>query len=106
MHAWQEMLVDNGPEYVGRPYLITVAVGITSALLSLIIGSGAAYALTRFQYRPKPGLVLTFIGCIVLRNIFMSLGVPWQLAVVIGLVIYFLLGAGYRAAFQRHDEQR
>ena len=100
MHAWQEMLIDDGIEYVGRPYVTTVSVGISSAFFALIIGSGAAYALTRFQYRPKPGLVLTFMGCIALAIILMSLGVPWQLAVIIGLVVYFLLAQGIGRRFK------
>jgi len=92
--------VDNGPEFVGRPYLMTLSVGVGSALLALTIGSGAAYALTRFQYRPKPGLILTFIGCLILVGAIMSLGVPWQLALAIGIVIYFLLAQGIGRRFK------
>lgn len=91
MHAWQEMLVDNGADYVGRPYAITLIVGISSALLALALGSSAAYALTRFQYRPKPGLILTFVGCIVLMIVVIGLGIPWQFAVALGLGLYILL---------------
>lgn len=100
MHAWKEMLVDNGPDFVGRPYAITISVGIGGALAALVIGSGAAYALTRFQYRPKPGLILTFIGCIALTAVIMSLGVPWPVAVAIGIVLYFLLAQGIGRRFK------
>jgi multiple sugar transport system permease protein len=100
LHAWQEMLVDNGPEFVGRPYIITITVGVGSALAALVIGSGAAYALTRFQYRPKPGLILTFIGCIVVSVVIISLGVPWQVAVAIGIVLYFILAQGIGRRFK------
>jgi multiple sugar transport system permease protein len=100
MHAWQEMLVDNGPDFVGRPYVMTLSVGLASALLALTIGSGAAYALTRFQYRPKPGLILTFIGCIAFTGLIIHLGAPWQLAVVIGIVLYFLLAQGIGRRFK------
>ncbi|MEO8606498.1 MAG: carbohydrate ABC transporter permease [Chloroflexota bacterium] len=100
LHAWNEMLVENGPEFVGRPYIITITVGIGSALAALIIGSGAAYALTRFQYRPKPGLVLTFIGCIVVSVVIITLGVPWQVAIAIGIVLYFILAQGIGRRFK------
>jgi multiple sugar transport system permease protein len=100
LHAWQEMLVDNGPEFVGRPYVITITVGVGSALAALVIGSGAAYALTRFQYRPKPGLVFMFIGCIVVSVVAISLGVPWQVAVAIGIVLYFILAQGIGRRFK------
>ncbi|MBZ0290278.1 MAG: carbohydrate ABC transporter permease, partial [Anaerolineae bacterium] len=35
MHAWNEMLVENGPDFVGRPYAITISVGIGSAWAAL-----------------------------------------------------------------------
>ncbi|MEZ4672508.1 MAG: carbohydrate ABC transporter permease [Anaerolineae bacterium] len=107
LHAWEEMLVTNGPDYVGRPYTMTLIVGLNSALASLVIGSGAAYALTRFQYRPKPGLIVTFVGCIFAMAILMSQGIPWQFAVVLGLVIYFLLaqtiGRRFRGTMNNDD---
>ena len=40
------------------------------------------------------------MGCIALAIILMSLGVPWQLAVIIGLVIYFLLAQGIGRRFK------
>ena len=100
MHAWQELLVDNGIEYVGRPYITTVTIAITSSLAALLVGAGAAYALTRFEYHPKPGLILTFIGCVALTVILMSVGTPWQLAVAIGVVIFFLLAQGIGRRFK------
>src|ERR1051325_6923374 len=63
LHAYQELLIDDGVDYVGRPYVTTVTIAITSALAALAIGTGAAYALTRFEYRPKPGLIIIFVGC-------------------------------------------
>ena len=100
MHAFQELLIDNGIEYIGRPYITTVSIAITSALAALLIGSGAAYALTRFEYRPKPGLILAFIGCVILAAIIISLGAPWPLAIIIGLAIFFLLAQGIGRRFK------
>jgi multiple sugar transport system permease protein len=100
MHAWQELLIDNGIEYIGRPYLTTVTIAITSAVAALLIGAGAAYALTRFEYRPKPGLILTFIGCVALTIILISVGTPWPLSVVVSLVIFFLLAQGIGRRFK------
>jgi multiple sugar transport system permease protein len=107
MHAWNEMLVENGPEFVGRPYVITISVGVSSALAALIIGSGAAYALTRFQYRPKPGLILTFVGCIALAVVSIGLGVPWPVAIAIGLVLFFIvaqtIGRRFKGTMNNED---
>jgi multiple sugar transport system permease protein len=100
MHAWQEMLVDNGPDFVLRPYMNTLSVGVNSALIALIIGALAAYALTRFEYHPKPGLVVAFMGCVALVILLISLGVVWQLAVAVGIAIYILLAQGIGRRFK------
>jgi multiple sugar transport system permease protein len=100
LHAWEEMLVTNGPAFVMRPYTTTITVGIISALSALLIGACAAYALTRFEYRPKPGLVATFIGCIALVIVIMTQGVPWQIAVVSGIAVFLLLAQTIGRRFQ------
>ncbi|MEP7290931.1 MAG: carbohydrate ABC transporter permease [Chloroflexota bacterium] len=100
LHAWQEMLLDNGVDFVLRPYTTTITVGVLSALAALLIGSCAAYALTRFEYRPKPGLIFTFAACIGLMAVLINLGVPWQVAVASGLVIFLLLAQGIGRRFK------
>jgi len=77
---------------VYRPFINTVVVGTTSAAIAIIIGSFASYALARFNYRPKPGLIISFIGCIVLIGVLITqAGLPWQAAVPIGLAVYALI---------------
>ncbi|MBX3061492.1 MAG: carbohydrate ABC transporter permease [Anaerolineae bacterium] len=100
LHAWKEMLVENGSDFVMRPYLSTISVGINSALLALIFGSAAAYALTRFEYRPKIGLIATFIGCVILSVFIVVAGVQWQLGVITGIAVFFLLAQGLARRFQ------
>jgi multiple sugar transport system permease protein len=100
LHAWQEMLVTNGSEFVLSPYYNTVVIGLSSAFVALAIGSCAAYALTRFDYRPKPGLIATFVGCILLVIFLMSFGVIWQVAVAIGLAVFVLLAQGIGRRFK------
>lgn len=91
LHAWNEMLIENGRDFALRPYTNTILVGTISALMALAIGSCAAYALTRFDYHPKPGLILTFIGCGVLTVVLVGMSVPWQIAVAVGIAVYVLL---------------
>jgi multiple sugar transport system permease protein len=100
LHAWNEMLVENGPDFVVRPYSNTLIAGINSTLLALLIGSLAAYALTRFEYRPKPGLIAVFVGCIFLMIILLSLEVPWMLAVAVGIAVFILLALSIGHRFQ------
>jgi len=84
-----------------RPYWNTIVVSITSTLLALTLGASAAYALTRFTYRPKVGGILTFIGCVVLAIVAINFGLPWPLAVVAALAVFFLLLTIIGKRFQR-----
>jgi multiple sugar transport system permease protein len=65
LDAWHYIFVDLGPDTF-RPYLNTVVVAITSASLALALGTAASYALTRFDYHPKLGVIGLFIGCVAL----------------------------------------
>ena len=100
LHAWHEMLVENGADFILRPYFNTFSIGIVSALAALFIGSCAAYALTRFEYRPKPALVFMFIACLALVIVLTGLGVTWQIAVASGVAAYIILAQGIGRRFK------
>jgi multiple sugar transport system permease protein len=91
LHAWHYILVGDLSNDTIRPYVTTVIVALTSSVLSLLLGTAAAYGLTRFEYRPRVGAVLTFIGCLVLAVVAIVLGVPWQIAVVVAIALFVLL---------------
>jgi multiple sugar transport system permease protein len=91
MHAWEEMLFENGTDFVLRPYLSTLSVGIVGALSSLVIGSCAAYALSRFTYRPKPGLIITFLLCLGISSVMIAGGIGWPVSVLFGAALFFLV---------------
>jgi multiple sugar transport system permease protein len=84
-----------------RPYWNTIVVSLTSTALALSLGTTAAYALTRFTYRPRVGGILIFIGCVALAIVAINLRVPWQLAIVSALVVFFLLLALIGQRFKR-----
>jgi multiple sugar transport system permease protein len=89
-HAWKEMFEESG-DLVTRPYKNTVIVGLASAVLALVLGSGASYALSRFTYHPKPGLILAFVVCVVFVIVMINLDVPWRVAVAAGIGIFLLI---------------
>jgi multiple sugar transport system permease protein len=91
LHAWDYILVGDLANDTRRNYLNTAIVAPISAGLALLLGTGAAYGLTRFQYRPRLGTILAFIGCLVLAIFAITLGVPWQLAIIAALVVFILL---------------
>jgi multiple sugar transport system permease protein len=90
-----------------RPYINTVVVGLSSATIALILGSTAAYALVRFQYRPRLGAIGLFIGCVLLGTAAIIAGVPWQIAVVAALACFVLLlqtiGRRFKRALGNND---
>lgn len=99
--AWHDMLLGQGTT-VTRPYLNTVIIGSLSALVSLIIGSSAAYALTRFEYRPKVGMIVTFILCTALTVLLAAvLHVPWYFALAVGIAVFVIVLLAIGKRFER-----
>jgi multiple sugar transport system permease protein len=90
-----------------RNFVNTAVVAPVSASLALLLGTAAAYGLTRFEYRPRLGAVLTFIGCLVLVIFAITLGVPWQIAIAVGIVLFILLlqtiGKRFKRSLKNND---
>jgi multiple sugar transport system permease protein len=100
LHAWQYIFVDLRNDTL-RPYINTVVVGIASASLALLLGSAAAYALVRFSYRPRVGLIGLFVGCVALAVVAAVLSVPWQLAVASAVAVFVILAQTIGRRFRR-----
>ena len=56
LHAWRDLLVTGLGDTL-RPYLNSIIVGFLATALCMLIGSMAAYALARIEYRPKFGTI-------------------------------------------------
>ena len=91
LHAWEYILVGDLSNDTKRNFMNTLVVAPVSASLALLLGTGAAYGLTRFQYRPRLGAILTFIGCLILVIFAITLGAPWQIAVIAGIALFIIL---------------
>ena len=100
LHAWRYIFGDVWND-TRRPYVNTVIVGLTSSVLALVIGAAASYALVRFQYRPKLGLVGLFLGCLVLAIFLVNRSVPWAIAVAVSLALFLLLTLTIGRRFRR-----
>ncbi len=70
----------------------SVVISIFSTALCVVVGSMAAYALARIQYRPKFGNIMIFILLLV-AVIFGTTyaGAPWWAAATIALALFFFL---------------
>lgn len=101
LHAWRYIFVDLFADTV-RPYINTVVVALCSSVLALVIGSMAAYGLSRLSYRPRIGTILSFILGIALAIVAtLQLGVPWPVGLAIGLAIFVLLALSLRRQMTR-----
>lgn len=101
-YAWGEMI--SQPimgSYVLHSYLNTIVVGTISSLAALALGSSAAYALSRFRYQPKLGLIGVFVGCVFLAVGLMAVGLWWVLSVAVGIAVFVLLAQGIGRRFRR-----
>jgi len=100
LSAWHYILVELGNDTL-RPYVNTVVVGLTSAVIALSMGAAAAYALVRFTYRPRIGLIA--LGAVCVGGAYGAIlgGVPWQLAVVSGVAVFAVLAQGIARRVRR-----
>ncbi len=100
LRAWHNILVELGNDTL-RPYVNTVVVGLSSALIALVMGSAAAYALVRFTYRPRIGLIVVAVGCVAAAFGAVLGGVPWQLAIAAGAAVFAILVGAIGRRFRR-----
>jgi len=100
LDAWKYILFDLGNDTI-RPYVNTVVVGLSSSVIALLIGSLAAYALVRFTYRPRVGIIALFIGSVALAFVVTALGAPLILALAAGGAIFLILAQTIGRRFER-----
>lgn len=103
LNAWREMR-----EFIPRPYRNTLVVGLASSLLALFIGSFAAYALLRFRYNPRIGMVAVFIVCGGLAvTLVVAVGVYLWAALLIAGVLFLIalatIGRRFRKSLGNDD---
>jgi len=100
LHAWRYIFVDLRDDTL-RPYFNTIVVSLISATLALALGTTASYALTRFEYRPKVGVIGLFVGCLALTIVAIWFGAPWIVVVISAIVIFLLLAQTIGRRFKR-----
>jgi multiple sugar transport system permease protein len=100
-HAWDYILFGDLSNDTIRAYKNTVVVGFSSAVLTLLLGTAAAYGLTRFQYRPKLGVILMAIACIALAGIAIWAGVPLFLSILAAVILFIVLVQTIGRRFKR-----
>jgi multiple sugar transport system permease protein len=106
LHAWRYLLVEVQSDTV-RPFINTVVISFASALIALILGTLASYALVRFPFAPKQGTIGLFIGAVLLAVAAVWFGAPWQLALAGALAVFLILwqtlGRRFRKSLANSD---
>jgi len=105
--AWRYILVGDLSQDTLRNLGNTLLVAPLSSLIALVLGATAAYALVRFEYHPRVGAILTFIGCLVLSIVLIWVGLSWPIALVVSLAVFLLLlqtiGRRFKRALGNND---
>jgi multiple sugar transport system permease protein len=100
LDAWRYIFVDLRSDTF-RPYVNTVVVALGSSTLALALGSAAAYALIRFPYKPRVGVIALLAGCLVLAAVAVGVGMPPVAAVVAAGATFAVLAATVGRRFRR-----
>ena len=87
---------------VYQSYTNSFVIGIVSTVLCIVIGSMAAYALARIQYKPKFGVILMFVALLIAATIVTgTMGVSWWLTMPVALAMFVLLARALGRHFTR-----
>jgi multiple sugar transport system permease protein len=101
MHAWDYVTGEIGSDTF-RLFTNTVGVSLISTAVSLVFGALAAYALTRFTYRPKVGTVIVFLLCLLLGIVMAYAGLPPLGALLAPLALFVISLFTIAKRFKRH----
>ena len=86
----------------------SVVISIVSTTFCVAVGSMAAYALARIQYRPKFGNIVIFVMLIIAVTVVTTYtGVPWWMSSVVALALFFFLarsiGRNFKMSLKNGD---
>jgi multiple sugar transport system permease protein len=101
LHAWRDLTVTGLGETV-KPYINSIIVAFFSTVLGVLVGSMAAYALARIEYRPKFGTIVLFVLALLGMAVAVGvLGVDWRLAAAAAIALFVLLARALGRRFRR-----
>ncbi len=102
LHAWKELFVTDYEDTL-RAYANSIIISLSSTALSVLIGSMAAYALSRVKYAPNLITILFFVFLLAMVGVAVgSFGVDWRLAVAVAVALFFFLARAVGSLYQFH----
>ena len=100
LHAWKELFVFDWEDTL-KAYGNSIIISLAATALSVLIGSMAAYALARIEYRPKFGTIMLFVLLMAASFVTVGMfGVDWRLAVASALAAFFFLARALSGYFK------
>ncbi len=102
LHAWKELFVIDYEDTL-RAYMNSIIISLSATGLSVLIGSMAAYALSRVSYAPNLITILFFVLLLVLTGFAVGrFGIDWRLAVAVAVALFFFLARAVGNLYQIH----
>ena len=100
LHAWKELFVTDYEDTL-RAYLNSIVISLSATVLSVLIGSMAAYALSRVQYAPNLITILFFVFLLGLTAVAVGMyDVDWRLAAAVAVALFFFLARALGNLYQ------
>lgn len=100
LHAWEELFVIDYRDTL-RAYMNSIIISLCATGLSVLVGSMAAYALSRVEFAPNLITILYFVILTVLAGLAIGLfGVDWRLAAATGVALFFFLARAVGNLYQ------
>ena len=100
LHAWRELFVEDYEDTL-RAYFNSIVISLSATALSVLIGSMAAYALSRVHYAPNLITILFFVFLVALTWLSISLfDIDWRVAMAVGVGLFFFLARAVGRLYQ------
>lgn len=101
LHAWKELFVIDYEDTL-KAYFNSIVIALSSTVLCVAIGSMAAYALARIEYKPKFGSIATFVIVMGLSFVLVGkYGMDWKLTTAVALGVFVILVKALSSRFKR-----
>lgn len=100
LHAWEELFVIDYKDTL-RAYFNSFIISFSATALSVLVGSMAAYALSRVEFAPNLITILYFVLLVILGGVAIGVfDVDWRLALASGVALFFFLARAVGRLYQ------
>lgn len=100
LHAWKELFVTDYEDTL-RAYFNSIVISLLATGLSVLIGSMAAYALSRVEYAPNLITILFFVFLVAMAGVSVGIyKVDWRIAAAVVVALFFFLARAVGNIYQ------